>query len=328
MQKFTNKKNVPLSMAVWLAADDYAYNSDPNVISATTLLQPIRAIVLARQNKTLDKIADISDMIAARMGTAIHDSVEKAWLSPKLETILEKLNYTNDMIKRICVNPNPSNIASSVIPVYIEQRTTKAINGMSVTGQFDLVIDGVIEDIKSTSVYTYIFGSNNEKYKQQMSIYRWLFPNIIIEDYGYVNYVFTDWAKMKARQDRGYPQDKQLQYKVKLMSIQETEDFIKSIVAKIKLNLPLPQDQLPECTRDELWQRDDIFKYYKNPANTARSTKNYNTLAEAQQRHLDDGEVGMVKVYKGEVVRCKYCNVVDICSQAANLKAQGLINDK
>jgi len=75
----TNNTNVPLSMALWLADDDYDYDDDPNVISATTLLKPMKAIVLARQNADLVKTGDIVSVAASRIGTAMHDAIERTW---------------------------------------------------------------------------------------------------------------------------------------------------------------------------------------------------------------------------------------------------------
>ena len=45
MTQFSNNSNITLSMAVWLATDDYDHND--KVISVTTLLKPIKQTVLA-----------------------------------------------------------------------------------------------------------------------------------------------------------------------------------------------------------------------------------------------------------------------------------------
>ncbi len=77
--KYTNKNNISLPLAVWLMHDDYDYDSRDNVISATALLKPTRALVLKYQNKDLDKSVDIADLVSARMGSAIHAIAEQAW---------------------------------------------------------------------------------------------------------------------------------------------------------------------------------------------------------------------------------------------------------
>ena len=45
MSKYINTEDTPLSVAVFLATDHYDY--DPNTISATRLLKPIRQTILS-----------------------------------------------------------------------------------------------------------------------------------------------------------------------------------------------------------------------------------------------------------------------------------------
>ena len=70
--KYTNKDNVSLPLAVWLMHDDYDYDTRDNVISATALLKPIRALVLIDQHKGLDKTVDIMSLVNSRMGSDSH----------------------------------------------------------------------------------------------------------------------------------------------------------------------------------------------------------------------------------------------------------------
>ena len=44
--RYANVSEVPLALAVFLASDYYDYDTVPNTISATTLLKPLRQIVL------------------------------------------------------------------------------------------------------------------------------------------------------------------------------------------------------------------------------------------------------------------------------------------
>ena len=77
--KYTNKDNISLPLAVWLMHDDYDYDSRTNVISATSLLKPTRALVLKTQHSELDKEVDIMSLVPSRMGSAIHAIAEQAW---------------------------------------------------------------------------------------------------------------------------------------------------------------------------------------------------------------------------------------------------------
>ena len=326
MDKLTNKNNVTLSLAVWLGTDTYDHDPDPKIISATSLLKPIRAIVLARQNKDLIKIGDVTGLIPSRMGTAYHDSIESSWNGPQFREVLLKLGYSEAIIDRVRINPKPEEVTGNIIPVYMELRGKKACGDFIISGKFDFCAEGNLEDFKSTSVWSYIFGSNNSDYIYQGSIYRWLHPEIITGDKITIQYIFTDWSASKAKQDRAYPQSRILSKTFPLMSIAETDAFIKGRLKAISSLLGAPQEQLPLCTPDELWQKEAVWKYYKDPDKRVRSTKNFTNPTEAHTRCATDGGTGIVVEVPGEVVRCRYCDVVGICSQAENLVNQKLLN--
>ena len=42
-----NDANIPLYLAAWLANDEYDYVSDPKYISATSLMKPIKELILS-----------------------------------------------------------------------------------------------------------------------------------------------------------------------------------------------------------------------------------------------------------------------------------------
>lgn len=323
--QLTNNTNIPLSLAVWLADDDYDHSDDPNIISATSLLKPIKAITLARQNADLNKAADISSLIPSRMGTALHSAIEKSWESGQLYEILESLGYSKEIIDKIEINPKPENIGPNTIPIYMENRAHKSIGGYTISGKYDFVMNGVLEDFKSTGTYNYISGSNTEKYRQQGSIYRWLNPQIITEDYMKIQYLFTDWSSVKAIQDKNYPTSRLVEQKIELMSYAETEAFILKIINRIKQYESADQGQIPACTDEELWRKPAVFKYYKDATKLTRSTKNFDNKGDAIQRLISDGNKGIVKDFPGQVVRCRYCDVRGICEQAQGYINEGLL---
>ena len=156
----TNKFNLPLPLQVWLASDLYDYVDNPKYISATSILKPVRQIVLSKRLPEQD--IDISDKIAVNTGTAIHDGIERSWCNPGIG--LMKLNYPLEFLEKILVNPKPEDIKEDSIPVYIEQRAIKEFNGYSIGGKFDFVINGALHDIKTTSVYTYMNDSHAKDY--------------------------------------------------------------------------------------------------------------------------------------------------------------------
>jgi len=180
--RLTNKQNIALSMAVFLAVDNYDYDPRPNAVSATTLLKSVRQIVLSKRAAKLvheeKQTPDISTFVASRFGSAIHDGVEKAWTKEnytlalhrlgipksKIDSILINYGFTEDAKGNLVRDPSIPDPPENAILVFMEVRSEKEINGVIVTGKFDFVGDGFLEDHKTTGVYTYMKKSNDEKF--------------------------------------------------------------------------------------------------------------------------------------------------------------------
>jgi hypothetical protein len=326
--EYTNNHNVSLALAVFLMFDKYDYDDRPNSVSATGLIRPLRQLVLSQQNKELMKKVDIADLVASRMGSAIHDGCEEAWTDKdNIAKALRVLGASDYAIDKVKVNPPLASLKEGDIPVYVEQRNEKEILNFFVTGKYDLVLDGTLNDYKSTSVWTYIYDSNAENYTLQGSIYKWLNPDKITSDYININYIFTDWSATKARQDpKQYPQQRVLTKRYPLWSNEEIEHWITLKLEAYVALADAPQELLPECTDAELWASETVYKYYKNPKALTRSTKNFNNMDEALIRKSNDGDVGTIVTVPGEVKACRYCAVVGICEQAERMLADGRLN--
>ena len=318
--KYTNNNNISLPLAVWLMHDDYDYDSRANVISATSLLKPTRALVLKTQNSGLDKEVDISDLVAARMGSAIHAIAEEAWLQRGNITKALKAMGTSNLDKIFIINPDKP-VKDSEIAVYVEQRHETTVGDYIISGKYDLVLDGTISDYKSTSVWTYIYDSNALKYTQQGSIYKWLAPDRITDNKIDIQFIFTDWSSAQAIRDPKYPQSKVLTKSYPLWSVEQTEHFIKQKLEDITALLDKVQEDLPLCTSDKLWESATKYKYFKNP-DSLRATKNFDSLDEANIRLANEG-IGEIKTVPGEAKACRYCEVAGVCHQAKNLVQQG-----
>ena len=319
---YTNNHNLPLSLLVFLLHDDYEYDARSNSISATTLIRPIRQLVLAQQNKTLQKSVDVYDLVASRMGSAIHTMCETAWGTEKnITTACKILGMSDSVRKSLIINPETPD--ASRIPIYVEQRTEKEIGGYIVTGKFDLVLDGNLHDYKSGSVWGFIYDSNADQYAKQGSIYKWLNPDKITSEFTTINYIFTDWSASKAKQDKNHPQRRVTTKKYPLWSVEKTEEWIQNKLDLLTKLKHLPQSALPQCTDEELWATETVYKYFKNPDKMSRATKNFASMDEALIRKSADGDVGTIKVVPGEVKACRYCPVVDICNQANDLLTSG-----
>lgn len=320
---YTNRGNISLTMAVWLAADDgYDRKFDPKVFSATEILNPVRMIVLKRQMEAAKKegSTDIEEMVPSRVGHAVHKAAEISWIDNR-EKAFDNLNIPQTVRDRIRVNPSSEGCIDN-IDIYIEKRTVGEIMGYKISGMFDFCIDGVVEDIKTTKTYNWIHGGNDEKYMQQESIYRWLNPDIITDDHCNIHFMFTDWKAHLTIGDKEYPPANIMTRQLELMSIPETEQFIKNKLDNIIPYLDKDQADLPLCTQEDLWQNDPTYKWYKGGVKTARSTKNFTTYQEASTHA---GGVGIIITHPAKAKRCYYCDARLSCTQAAQLADDGLL---
>lgn len=322
---YSNPANIPLSLAVWLATDEYDAGTQPNYISVTTLLKSIRQIVLSKRAETASQgcEVDIATQVASSMGTALHTAVERAWMNP--DKALDALGYPKRVRDAIRINPSDDELSDDIIPVYQEQRVEKEYLGWIIGGKYDMILDGSIRDIKSTSTYTYMNKSNDDKFRMQGSIYRWLNPTKVVHDTMYIDYIFTDWSAKSANMNPAYPKSRVMEYPIEMASITETERYIASKLRAIDSHMDSPEDLIPECSPDELWRADPVYKYYKDPEKRARSTANFDNLAAANKRLAEEGK-GIVVVVFGAVRACRYCTAAPICSQRKRLAESGEFN--
>lgn len=322
MSRYSNQMNIPLPLAVFLATDDYDY--DPTTISATALMRPIRQLVLTKRVNPEDNPIDIAGLVSSRMGSAIHAAIEKAWLNPK--QALKALGMPTKLADNVMINPSKPmlELNPNAIPVYMEQRAYKQVGNYKVSGKFDFVAEGRVQDFKSTSVYSYLNQTNVTKYSLQGSLYRWLNPDIIHKDDMVVNYIFTDWSAADAKQKPEYPQARVLTQRIPLISVEETQAYVEAKLKQIEKYKDAKESEIPYCTDEDLWRKATVWKYYKHKDKTdGRSTKNFDNSADAYARLADDGYSGIVVEVKGQVVACRYCNAFSVCTQKDNYLLSG-----
>lgn len=322
MAQYSNQTNLPLPIAVWLAHD--TYDREAAGLSATTLMRPTRQVILAKRVPPGEGIIDVSGMIKSRIGTAIHDAIEGAWVSDKLDNTLRNLGISDKMIKRVLVNPESIPQGKPVIPVYLEKRSEREVLGVKITGKFDFIADGRVHDFKTTSTFAYTSGNKDDDYIMQGSIYRWLNPDIITDDMMSIIFIFSDWNKNRYLSDKeNYPPSQITSRDFLLLPEATVQKYVEHKVNELIACEQLDEADLPLCTDKELWRKEDTFKYYKNPAATGRSTKNFDSYREAYQRFIDDGSVGRIDTVKGTVQACLYCPAFSLCSQKDALIESG-----
>ena len=329
--EYTNKNNISLPLAVFLMHDSYNYDGRPNVISATKLIKPLRSLALLRQNPQLAKSVDVSDLISLRMGSAIHNACESAWVDrANVLEALKVFGIADTLLDNVCINPKEAVPGNTNI--YVEQRTEKEINDFIITGQYDLVLDGEVHDYKSSICWSFINGSGIDDYIKQGSIYKWLNPEKITSDHVSIHYIFTDWSKLGTLKHKKQPHHKEEYPSLKvtsrrypLWSIEETHNWISNRIDTLADLLDCAQEDLPECTNEDLWIKDadTVYKYYKDPNKTSRSSGNFPTMDAALQKQSENNGQGIIKHVQGSARRCSYCDAEEICSQAQTLLMEG-----
>lgn len=308
----SNKHAISLPMAIWLGTDDYDMVPADNKLSCTTLLRPVRAILLSmRADKAgIKSPVDVHDMVASRVGTAIHEAVEKALKSKRLPEVLAALGH-------------PPRVAES-IEIHSEIRTEKPFLGWIVSGSADMIIDGFVHDIKTTTMWSFNSPRMWEKYVKQLSIYKWLNPDLIIEDYGFVEFYLKDWTALEASFGKaGYPVSAIVQKPIELMPMFEVDRFLTKKITQITLLRDTPEHELPLCTDEELGMDASKWQYFAND-DSGRATKNFDTRSEAMAHRVSKGK-GLVKEKKGKANECRYCKAAHVCTQRKQLDEAGLL---
>lgn len=321
-KRYGNVSGVPLSLAVFLATDNYDHNPDPNTISVTTLLKPVRQIILAtrvpQENTTVDLVAQMSN----RLGSAMHDAIERSWKDNYAIAMLA-LGYPQRVIDRIRINPVV--VEPDTIPIYMEQRMSKKVGKWTVTGKFDFIGEGRVQDFKSASVWSYREQTNAHKQIMQGSMYRWLDPVKITDTQMDIIHIFMDWRRAQARTDPNYPPQHFAQQTFNLLDINRTDAYVKQKLADIDRYMDADEKEIPQCEDEDLWRSDAKFKYYKNGnSNASRSTKNFDSMLDAQTFMYGEGKgAGIIKEVPGEVRACRYCPAFAACTQKDQLIATG-----
>lgn len=306
-------------MSVFLAHDDYDMVPAEKKLSVTTLLRSVRQVILGSRAVATDSVVeDVSGLIPARLGSAIHAAVEHAWKEPQAS--LKALGYPQRVIDRVKMNPTEWEPEDHAI--WIELRTEKEFEGFVISGSADAIMNGAVHDVKSTGIFAYTTGSNNLKYRLQLSMYRWLNQDKVTSDEGYIEYYFKDWNKLEAGYKQGYPAFPILKQPLPLLSVTDTEKYMKDKINLLKESWDLPETELPDCTSEDLWQDKPKWQYFSKPMNQ-KASKNFATELEASQWRNAKG-VGEVRFKVGKAKACSYCNAAPKCSMYARLKANGL----
>lgn len=216
----------PLIDALKIHAGHYQSFGD---YSVTTLINPPRLVAL--QKRYQDRLDPPPEsQVASFIGTGVHRYFEHCLQSFKIMDSRYEL----------------------------ERGISEKIADRLITGTFDILYDNShIYDIKTCKVWKLIFDPNMEEWTQQQNMYAYLLHlrGIDVKTINVIA-VYLDWIEGNAIRDRkSYPQQNVVEYKLNLWPWQETEIFLNERLALHKACEKLDDEELPECSRSERWER-------------------------------------------------------------------------
>lgn len=279
--KITNNLNLPQPF-VDVVSKQYQYKDKQ--YSVTSILKGACQVLLERRHA--DEIeVDVSDMVWAIFGTAVH-------------SILEKGQETKDQLK--------------------ENYLVIDVDDYKLSGIFDLydAKEKKVTDYKTGSIWKVQFD-DFEDYRKQLLMYAYMLRSIGFEcDKGEIVMMLKDHSKSKATFGANYPQ-----YPVYVKSFnfndenfKEIDLFIKNKFNEIRALESVRDEDLTPCTPEERWHRGDSYAVMKEGRKTAvkvcasqEEANNYITNNNLDKKHY-------VEFRQGKDSKCdEYCNVTKWC---------------
>lgn len=262
----TNKAGLPLPLVRAVANDPY--DAGDTDISVTRLLQPpqLRKLMQGAQGLT----EDASERIWALLGQSVHTILERAYKGTQ---------------------------------AIVERRVRREVLGWKVSGQFDVLEDGVLSDYKITSVYA---RDGKIEWEQQLNLLRVLAASDLMLPAIHrlqIVAIFRDWRPKEALKD-DYPDSQVAIIPVNLWPLEKAEEYL---LERVRLH---QADIAEPCTDEERWAQPSKWALMKKGQKKAvrlfDSKPVFVTLEDNQYWEHRPG------AYR----RCEnYCPVSGICPQ-------------
>lgn len=303
--KITNKLDLPKQLVELVNSN---YKPTPHQYSCTTILKPIRQIILERRyNDDIEQ--DVSDMIWMIFGIAVHSVIENS-------------------------QEDEGQFKEEKLKVDLGQYW-KELDGYYLSGRSDLMdlLEKEIVDWKTCSAWKVIY-KDFEDWRKEMLIYAWM-----VKDMGFdINKAkaiafIKDHNKTKSKTDSQYPSLPIWIEKFKFNNKQfdEIKEFIHNKFLELKKYEEVQAEELPMCSMEERWNDGDSYVVIKK--GNKRATRVHSTMEEAQ-KHLDNLEKSYPGVYEiqtrlGEDKKClEYCSCCNFCPYYRQKYMKGEENEK
>jgi hypothetical protein len=293
--RLTNANNIPVQIV--RAVENDGYTKGEAEMSVTGLLQPPQLSIL-RKHHEASITEDVADRIWMLLGQSIH-------------SVLERANAGRD-------------------GALIEKRIYENVLGMQISGQPDeLSLDrNECIDYKVTSVYKVkdaLKGANKD-WTEQLNTYAWLANRRLglKIDKLKVIAISRDWSKFQYMRSSGdYPAAPVSTIPIQCWSEEKQRAFIEGRVALHQSAAKefAETEELPECTAEEQWRKEDTFRVMKPGRKSALRILSSREEAEGWVEAHKDKEKLLIDFSPGKAVRCEnYCAVAPFCQQHSKEK--------
>lgn len=313
----TNRLGLP--QAIVDAVKNDPYTKGESDISVTQLIQPPYQRKLRLETEVVE---DVLDRIWSLVGQVGHGIVERAypeayedegilWIKIKdyftklgiwgeVAEVLERKGYTMPQALSAYETHRKHGVVA-------EKRLFTKSRGWTVSGQFDVIDNGHLQDYKFTSVWS-VLGDTKGEWVNQLNLLRLLAirEGIQVKRLGILA-ILRDWSKAKSKQ-ADYPKHQIVPIEIPMWSVAQAEAYLDERVAAHQEANP------PPCTDDERWKREDVFAVMRSGRKSAIKLHDTRTAAASQAFELGTGY--SVEHRPGSFFRCQeYCNVAHNCPQ-------------
>ncbi len=212
--------------------------------------------------------------------------------------------------------------------------THTTVDGVQViiSGEPDLVKDGVLDDYKVTGIYGWDKGIKIE-WEQQLNCYAYLRAVNGLETKALrAIYILRDWKKSESMQE-GYPPSAAMPMPVTFWDDFTAVTFIHERVRAHLNARSTPDDQLPECTELEMWEKPEAWAVQTPSLKRASKVWNQDKFPEKvtseflklaaeadakirNEKRKKEYQPFVVEHRPGSRTRCEsYCDARGFCSQ-------------
>lgn len=195
-----------------------------------------------------------------------------------------------------------------------EERIYAEVDGMKLSGKPDIWKDATITDIKITSAWTLVFDRHGRpEWHAQLNCYRWLCQQVGLDTKVLqICAILRDWDQRKLADNPDYPRQNCVTIDVPVWVYIDL--YVRE---RLKLHydaVNLPDDQLPPCTPEEMWEKPTKYAVMKKGRKIA--IKLFPTSAAAHAMIENSTEPLYIEKRPGFRRKCsQYCAVSQFCGQ-------------